>query len=174
MLGPCEHQCRDLTIKLQHSDQIYRVFYVSRAKIDPCGPEPRHILETSLARNGPQKITGVLYFSGDHFAQLLEGPGEPLQSLMLKIEQDQRHEMLMQWPMVEIQDARWYPGWSMCYVLDERLESLIEALLEHGPASDFGPLERRLSVDTDNFHLSAFKLQLGRWASLQQESKPGA
>lgn len=119
-------------------------------------------METSLAFNGLNQITGVLYFSGDHFAQLLEGPHAALEALMHRIERDGRHQILMQWPIGPAQEPRWYPSWSLCYVLDERLESMIQARLQEDQPADFTELERSLSTGTDDFHPGAFKLRLAR------------
>ncbi|WP_205665224.1 BLUF domain-containing protein [Caldimonas tepidiphila] len=107
---------------------VHRVFYVSRARVDPCGPEPRRILEVATGRNARLGVTGLLFFSGDHFAQVLEGPRAALEEVMDSIRRDPRHEMLLEWPVTPAGGERWFPSWAMAYLFDERLEALIERL----------------------------------------------
>ena len=106
-------------------DVFYRWLYLSRAFIDPCGSAPRDILEVSTQRNATLGVTGVLCFSGDHFAQLLEGEEGALAKLMESIRNDARHRVLREWPTEVARDPRWFPGWAMGYVYDERLETLV-------------------------------------------------
>lgn len=108
---------------------LHRLFYVSRPRIDPYGPEPRRILELATQRNSAFDVTGVLVFSGDHFAQVLEGSPDAIERLMVSIRADMRHEILREWPQQPTNDNRWFPGWSMAYAYDERLESLVDRLV---------------------------------------------
>lgn len=112
------------------SPQLHRLLYVSQAHVDPCGPEPRRILEGATQRNAELGITGLLCFSGDHFAQVLEGPAAALEEVMTSIRADGRHKPLREWPARPVDDGRWFPGWSMGYAYDERLEAVIHALMQ--------------------------------------------
>jgi hypothetical protein len=61
--------------------QLHRVFYVSRTRlVDDF--DIQSIVQASRTRNARLDVTGVLAFSGDHFAQLLEGLVPDLQALM--------------------------------------------------------------------------------------------
>lgn len=107
---------------------VSRLLYVSQALVDPCGSDPRDILQVSTARNTALGVTGVLCFSGDHFVQLLEGASEALYHLMGSIRGDVRHRMVREWPAEAAEDGRWFPGWAMGYVYDARLELLAHQL----------------------------------------------
>ncbi len=134
------------------SHQLHRLLYVSRAHIDPNGPEPRRILEVATERNAELEITGLLCFSGDHFAQVLEGTAAALDELMVSIRGDGRHEMLQEWAARPVDDPRWFPGWSMGYAYDERLEAVIATLMEE-PDNDL-PLDElaaSLFADLDQY-----------------------
>lgn len=109
---------------------FHRLLYISRAHIDPCGPEPRRILDVSTQRNASMAVTGLPCFSGDHFAQVLEGMRERLELLMVSIRADVRHQVLREWPARSSDGGgRWYPGWSMAYAYDERLEHVAARLV---------------------------------------------
>lgn len=102
---------------------LHRLIYVSRARIDPCGPEPRRIIAVATQRNAGLDVTGLLCFSGEHFAQLLEGPPQALDALMTDIRADARHTMLREWPPQPAPDGRrLFPGWAMGYSHEERLD----------------------------------------------------
>ena len=110
------------------SQEFWRVLYVSEALVDPCGDGPRNIIDVSTVRNASLGVTGVLCFSGDHFAQLLEGPPGALDVLMGAIRRDARHRILREWSPETAMEPRWYPGWAMGYVYDERIEALLASL----------------------------------------------
>jgi hypothetical protein len=138
------------------SSTLHRLLYLSRAQIDPCGPEPRRILEVATERNAALDVTGVLCFSGDHFAQVLEGPPEAVDELMTSIRADSRHKVLREWPSRHVEGGRWFPGWSMAYAYDERLEATIAALADD-PEADL-PLDElaaTLFVDLDRYQAHA-------------------
>lgn len=105
---------------------LHQIFYISRTDLD----EPldiQSIVQVSRARNGPLRVTGALVYSGEHFAQVLEGPPEALELLMRAIHQDPRHHILYEWPKRSITD-RWYPEWSMGYLQNDTLEALVRHL----------------------------------------------
>jgi diguanylate cyclase (GGDEF)-like protein/PAS domain S-box-containing protein len=127
---------------LDHSmspPQLHRLFYVSRSRIDPRGAELQCILDAAAQRNAALDITGVLIFSGDHFAQLLEGSLDSVDELMTSIRADARHEVLREWPQQLANDNRWFPGWSMAYAYDERLKAMADSLV--GDARPQAPLD---------------------------------
>lgn len=114
---------------------FHRMAYVSQALIDPCSNAPREILSASAQRNAALGVTGVLCFSGDHFAQLLEGDSAALAQLMCSIRRDPRHRMLREWPAEVAGDKRWFARWAMGYAYDERLELLVSELFSVPPAN---------------------------------------
>ena len=103
---------------------------MSAALIDPCGPEPRAILAVATRRNAELGVTGLLCFSGEHFAQILEGPSAALETLMTAIRADSRHQLLREWQPQPIPDGRrLFPGWAMGYSHDERLDAAMAQLV---------------------------------------------
>jgi hypothetical protein len=129
---------------------FHRLVYVSKACIDPCGDAPREILKVATERNASLGVTGVLCFSGDHFAQLLEGEADALEQLMQSIRGDARHQVVREWPVEAASGARWFAGWAMGYVYDERLEALVHDLFAAPPAtSPIAELSDRLFTHLD-------------------------
>ncbi|CAN7330011.1 diguanylate cyclase domain-containing protein [Rhizobacter sp. LjRoot28] len=108
---------------------LQRLFYVSRSRIDPQAQEQQRTLELAKQRNAALGVTGVLIFSGDHFAQVLEGSPEAIETLMKSIRADSRHEVLREWPHQPANDHRWFPDWSMAYAYDERLTTMANRLI---------------------------------------------
>lgn len=108
---------------------LHRLLYVSRAHIDPCGDQPRRILEVSTRRNASLDVTGLLCFSGGHFAQILEGQAASIESLMTSIRVDPRHHLLREWPAHIVADEiRLFPRWAMGYCHDEQLDRAMAQL----------------------------------------------
>jgi hypothetical protein len=116
--------------RLLAASPLHRLIYVSRACIDPCGPEPRRIIAVATQRNAELGVTGLLCFSGEHFAQLLEGPAAALETLMTAIRADERHTMLREWSAQEAPGARrLFPRWAMGYSHEERLDDALGRLV---------------------------------------------
>lgn len=133
--------------------QLHRLLYISRAHIDPSGAEPRRILDVATERNAELQVTGLLCFSGDHFAQVLEGSAAAVDELMTSIRADGRHKLLREWPARPVDDGRWFPGWSMGYAYDDRLEAVVATLMEERSDVDF-PLDElaaSLFADLDQY-----------------------
>ena len=90
--------------------------YVSECRI--AGSETVSEIELILAcaneRNARDKITGVLLFTGRHFAQTLEGAAPEVDGLFASIGRDWRHAVLA---VVDrrVVVARKFPHWSLSY-----------------------------------------------------------
>lgn len=142
------------------SSALHRLLYVSRALIDACGPEPRRILDVAVQRNAAEDVTGLLCFSGDHFAQVLEGPAHALDGLMRSIRADPRHRLLREWPARSVSAGqRWFPTWSMGYLHDQRLEAALPGWLAM-PGADW-PLHDREAALFASLDLYGGHLQEG-------------
>ena len=113
--------------------EFCRAFYISESRIDPCGPEPQRILDVGTSRNAALGVTGALCLSGPHFAQVLEGTAATLEELMRSIRADVRHRMLVEWPLECAHTPRWFPGWTLGYAFDERLEQALDRLAAGRP-----------------------------------------
>jgi len=126
----------------------HRLFYISDCHVDPCGTQPRDILDVGTARNAALGVTGLLCCSGVHFAQILEGDPQALDALMTSIRRDARHTMRLEWPAAPANDARWFRGWSLAYLFDDRLQALLVRLLGRPPAG-LHDVTRELMRDVD-------------------------
>lgn len=86
--------------------------YVSTAACGITGRQIGDILSVSRRNNARLEITGVLLFAGGSFIQLLEGPGEGLDTIISRLAVDPRHHSMLtilRGPIV----ARALPDWSM-------------------------------------------------------------
>jgi Sensors of blue-light using FAD len=117
--------------------RLHQVFYISRATMT-LTLDVQRIVRIARARNATLGVTGALVYSGEHFAQVLEGLPEDLEVLMRSIRHDTRHRMLWEWPIQEAA-ARWYPDWTMGYLRNDNLEAVVEHL--HGTPPPLPPLE---------------------------------
>jgi hypothetical protein len=102
------------------SEPVFRLIYVSRSLIDHKDNADRlrqiqHILRTAQERNLKNGITGALFFDGDHFGQVLEGPVEAVRLAMVNVGRDPRHTEID--IVSEVKDARrMFSDWSMAIV----------------------------------------------------------
>jgi len=111
--------------------QLHQLFYVSRSLLT-MSDQIQPIVRIARSRNATLDVTGALVYSGDHFAQVLEGRPEDLTALMRRIRRDPRHTMLWEWAMQPATE-RWYPEWSMGYLLNDNLEALVEQFSQAPP-----------------------------------------
>ena len=89
---------------------LCQLFYLSRSLCSP--GEVNHILVSARRHNLRRGVTGLMLFSGGHFAQLLEGPPEALRETMAAIDADTRHTAVTR--LVEGRMAqRRFKDWSM-------------------------------------------------------------
>ena len=70
---------------------IYRLAYVSRPSPEISADDLRRIAETAARRNAELEITGILIHEFHRFTQLLEGPLDAIEALMVSIIADERH-----------------------------------------------------------------------------------
>jgi len=88
--------------------------YVSRSRLpDPALVKP--LLATCRRNNRRLDVTGCLVYTGEHFAQVLEGQPQTVQELVRRIETDERHQDCMVLTRRGL-TIRQYPNWSMGYV----------------------------------------------------------
>lgn len=98
------------------SRQLETLIYVSRNRLadDDLAAELIEIERVAQSRNRSEQITGVLLFSGCHFLQVLEGPGDSLTGLFQRLDRDHRHSDV-RIVLREVEFERRYPDWSMRY-----------------------------------------------------------
>jgi hypothetical protein len=140
---------RDLRVRFagkttRHSSRmtnsLHHLFYVS-ACIDTLEEGAiQEILDEARAHNAAHSITGVLIYSGSHFAQVLEGSESDLKALLASIRSDVRHQdvrTLLSAPLA----VRQFDNWSMGFVCDL---SVADLLAELSSASVDAPRASRL------------------------------
>ena len=76
--------------------------------------EIANISRAAEINNSKLSLTGVLLFSGRHFAQFLEGPAAGLEEMKRKICADKRHMDVITLQAGKIRRRR-YPNWSLAY-----------------------------------------------------------
>lgn len=94
---------------------IERVVYSSRGVPWLGETDISGILDVAAARNPPAGLSGALCWSGTHFLQLLEGPGEAIDALLDRIARDPRHDEMR--ILLRLADPhRLFPGLGMVRV----------------------------------------------------------
>jgi hypothetical protein len=90
-------------------------FYVSISTLEENGnDEIASIRSTAQSRNPELGLTGVLIFSGRHFAQFLEGPDAGLERMKASIFRDQRHRGVLTLQSQSTERRR-YGRWALAY-----------------------------------------------------------
>lgn len=96
--------------------ELMKFMYISRSTI-PSSNEfasVNNIVATATDRNPKLGVTGALLFTGQHFAQLLEGDRESIDTLIADICRDIRHKqihIIHHGPLAE----RRFANWSLAY-----------------------------------------------------------
>lgn len=120
---------------------IRQVFYVSRAKPAVTDWNVQQIVVLSSRNNSHHEVSGCLLYSGQHFAQTLEGSYEVLESLLGRLRDDKRHSE-MRILLDTFVDKRRYAGWSMGYVRNPALTDELESITVATAQPDMKAIER--------------------------------
>lgn len=92
---------------------MIQLIYASR--MSPLSqPDVELIVAQSQARNAARAITGALIYTGQHFAQLLEGPASAVEPLFDRIVADPRHQCVTIVDRCGVQ-RRMFSNWHMLY-----------------------------------------------------------
>lgn len=95
---------------------VFSLLYVSRALVH--GPEAdcavAEIVSVARERNGQLGVTGALLFTGDRFAQVLEGTRGAVKELMVRINRDARHTDIAIIREGTVAEAR-FAQWTLAY-----------------------------------------------------------
>jgi hypothetical protein len=88
--------------------------YVSKACVHDDEAALRDIVAVAESRNTGADVTGALYFDGELFFQVLEGPEAAVQDIFAAIKRDPRHTNVK---LLKIEDLprRRFAGWRMKY-----------------------------------------------------------
>ena len=120
---------------------LERLFYVSCVAGGGSAVDVQGILGPSRMRNRRLDITGMLAWSGRHFAQVLEGTVPAVEELVAKVARDPRHTrftLVFRKPIV----ARDYAEWTMGYIEGFGADDRIEALIGAAAPADLADIER--------------------------------
>lgn len=95
--------------------EMHQWVYVSKF-VPPADAEKaiKDIVEVGRVRNSELQVTGALFFTGIHFAQVLEGPPKSVLALRSSIMADARHADVITMLAGKIQQRR-FEGWSLAY-----------------------------------------------------------
>lgn len=101
-----------------HTSDLCRLVYESTVRL-PFGAEGeqgiQEILTAARSRNAALGVTGVLYFDGSYFLQVLEGPQGAIAEVFASILADPRHTDLRVVERGPIA-TRSFAGWDMAWV----------------------------------------------------------
>ena len=93
---------------------LVSLLYVSIAAPRLAKANLTEIVEVARSRNAALDVSGALVFTGDHFAQVLEGPEEAIDQLMGSILRDPRHSAVNVVERPQIEERR-FARWSLAY-----------------------------------------------------------
>jgi Sensors of blue-light using FAD len=95
---------------------MQRLLYVSESNIEALSADRTvsEIIERAQVKNAQIHVTGALIFTGQHFAQVLEGSPESISMLMAYIYNDPRHTNIVVFDKSPI-TQRQFPDWTMAY-----------------------------------------------------------
>jgi hypothetical protein len=126
---------------------VYFLLYVSRSLLRLPGQsgEVDRIVAVARRENARLGVTGALIFTRAHFAQVLEGDRQAVETLMARIRGDSRHDrvtVVAEGP----RDERLFPQWSMAYsggslYVDRHIKPLLAPAAEPGATA---PLAEKL------------------------------
>lgn len=91
---------------------MIQMTYVSVARSNLAADELFRIIEVSSRNNSRDDLTGFLVFSQNRFFQLIEGPDEKLDGLLVRINADPRHSDIQILSRKTVA-ARSFPRWHM-------------------------------------------------------------
>lgn len=117
------------------SESVFRLMYgsVSTLEVSDYEEQIANITEVSIGRNAAYGVTGALVFTGDHFAQALEGDESRVRELMSSIGADTRHSLVTV-VQEEYSTIRRFQDWNMVYNgMARYVDRIIRAMLAPGP-----------------------------------------
>lgn len=116
----------DISLRAQQSP-LTSVFYVSRAQVEADGI--KRIVEASRETNAARGLTGGMLYTGEFFAQVLEGPPAAVSERWEVISADPRHDLVKSLDTRPIAN-RHYSRWTMGYIHATAANALIAQLLQ--------------------------------------------
>ncbi|MGN6277288.1 MAG: BLUF domain-containing protein [Sphingomonas sp.] len=128
---------------------MLQLVYVSTAAPGVKEPQVQQILARSRANNARDLLTGLLYFDGLRFMQVLEGDAHRLEAAYARITADACHRALVVVSRRTI-ETREFGNWAMAYGLSygerEQLGGKVSALIERASPAVRGIFEGFLAA----------------------------
>ena len=121
---------------------LYRLIYVSDQTVD-APSDPGSIADDSRLFNAQLHVTGVLWFDGTHFLQLLEGSKDAVNTVFRRIVNSRSHADI-DIICFERADKRTYGDWAMSYFGSQSHNRKVAENYAGGPDMDL----RLLSSNT--------------------------
>lgn len=129
---------------------IVQVFYISRCDRTVTPTDVHRIVGSSQVRNRRRQVTGLLAYSGQHFAQVVEGSATDVDGLLDSISTDPRHQQMKVLQRLEGVPRR-FGNWSMHLVdsvaRSDEIEQLFNAADEGVPAATAAQLLDAIAAD---------------------------
>lgn len=116
----------------------FQLFYVSRLAAALSLAQVRVLVGQAQMLNRRAGIGGTLTFTGNHFAQILEGPLQAVQTLAQRIAQDPRHTHFRIVQECTDLPAPEYRGWDMQLMDSPALDSEIARVLDQSGGAEGG------------------------------------
>jgi hypothetical protein len=121
------------------------ILYVSKAQLGggDAAAELERLVGAARDRNFKVGVTGMLVFTGDHFAQVLEGPAAAVELIMASIRRDGRHHSITEY--TQWVTTRSFAAWSLGYEGDSPyVDGLIASMFGPRPDSEADDKEAEL------------------------------
>jgi hypothetical protein len=96
------------------SHPLLRIVYISREAQRFSPLDLQGLLVSSRASNAAGDITGLLLYKHGNFMQVIEGPSATVDALFNKIQQDRRHDRVLELARDEIH-SRDFSDWTMAF-----------------------------------------------------------
>ena len=114
---------------------LHNVVYCSRISAGTTQADVQAIVATARRYNPAHGITGLLVFGSDIFFQWLEGPKADVVKLMHNIQQDGRHNTVVELAVNEEVRERVFPTWDMELVQPDDIREVLQDAIRDAKAA---------------------------------------
>lgn len=120
------------------------ILYVSKTSFGSraAQQEVNCIVDCARSRNRANEVTGMLVYTGDHFAQLLEGSEESVELIMTSIRNDPRHHSISEHSSPI--EKRSFGAWSLGYEGQSTYVDRVVRSVYAGPDPDLDEAQAEL------------------------------
>lgn len=104
---------------------LYEILYASHASKDLDTSALTSLAQKANHYNSNHDITGALWFDGEHFVQILEGPPKTVMALFDHIKSDKRHHGLLKF-YAGYRETRIFSEWSTSFLVSGKSDGLTD------------------------------------------------